>query len=104
MDSGDTDNITALIRAALDETYREAGWSDSTNLLSKFRSERASDLSWLVARYTGDPLVGPLPELSELAPILERLEHDPTGLTMHWPRELPQEWLQTLAELWGTPL
>ena len=43
-------------------------------------------------------------ELPELAQILERLERDPTGLMMHWPRELPRDWLETLAELWGTPL
>jgi hypothetical protein len=103
MDSS-SESISALISAALDETYRAAGWADTTDRLNEFRRERACDLNWLVARYAGDPLVGRLMELPELAQILERLERDPTGLMMHWPRELPRDWLETLAELWGTPL
>jgi hypothetical protein len=103
MDCG-SESVSALIRAALDDTYRAAGWTDTTNRLNEFRRVRARDLEWLAARYAGDPLVGELTELAELAPILERLEHDPTGLIMHWPCELPRDWLETLAELWGTPL
>jgi hypothetical protein len=103
MDSGSR-RISALIRTALDNTYRAAGWEDTTDRLNEFRRERGRDLNWLVERYRGDPLVGGLTELPQLAQILERLERDPTGLMMHWPRELPRGWLETLAELWGTPL
>jgi hypothetical protein len=98
------ESISSLIRVALDETYRAAGSADTTERLNEFRRERARDLDWLLGRYEGDPLVGRLIELPELAQILERLERDPTGLMTHWPRELPRDWLETLAELWGTPL
>lgn len=103
MDSS-TEGISALIKTALEETYRATGQADTTDRLNEFTRQRASDLSWLEARYAGDPLVGRLTKLPELAKILERLERDPTGLMMHWPRELPRDWLETLAELWGTPL
>lgn len=99
-----SESISTLIRTALDETYRAAGSTDTVDRLNEFRRERAGDLDWLVARYADDPLVGRLMELPELAQILERLERDPTGLMMYWPRELPRDWLETLAELWGTPL
>jgi hypothetical protein len=98
------ESIAQLIAAALEETYRGAGQTDVSSRLRDFRREHACDLRWLRERYTGDPLLGPITELPELAQILERLEHDPTGLRTHWPHELPREWLETLAELWGAPL
>ena len=97
-------SVSALVATSLAQTYRAAGSADPTDLVLRFRTERAHDLDSLVRRYEGDPLVGPLLGLSQLAGILERLEHDPTGLTIYWPRELPRGWLETLAELWGSPL
>jgi hypothetical protein len=99
-----SDSVSGLIATALEQTYRAAGSTDPTDLLRQFRRERARDLRWLVARYAGDPLLGSLLQLSQLAGILERLENDPTGLRMYWPQELPAGWLETLAELWGSPL
>ena len=46
MDSS-SESISALISAALDETYRAAGWADTTDRLNEFRRERACDLNWL---------------------------------------------------------
>ncbi len=99
-----SDNVSALITEALLRTYRDAPVKDPRGHLLEFEHERRRDIYWLVGRYGSDPLVGPLPELAQLAAILERLERDPTGLVTNWPRELPSYWLETLAELWGAPL
>jgi hypothetical protein len=96
--------ISVLVGAALDETYRASGSMVTEEWVGDYRRERADQLRCFVARYAGDPLVGPLVALPELVAILERLERDPTGLVAHWPHELPRMWLDTLAELWGSPL
>jgi hypothetical protein len=98
------ERISTLVESALDKTYREAGATDVAACLREYRRERAGDIDWLVERYSHDPLVGPLVELPEIVSVLERLERDPTGLLVHWPPELPAQWLETLAEIWGTPL
>jgi hypothetical protein len=102
-DPGADERISEVLLPPLWGLY---GGSDDAvkSHLRHFYEAHSQQLEFVEENHAGDQKVAPLLHQPELPLILDRLEADPTGLIAVWPVTVPREWLEALADAWGSPL
>lgn len=100
---GSDDRISAALVPSLWALYGDSDERVRTHL-ERFRDANREHLCFVAQQHADDRRVAPLLHQPELPLILDRLEADPRGLLEVWPLTVPRDWLEALADAWGSPL
>jgi ppGpp synthetase/RelA/SpoT-type nucleotidyltranferase len=95
--------LSRIVVENLDPLLPEGGWAEYQPILTSFINEHEDKLRRIYDDYLEDDRM-PLVSQPESLLVFERLENDRSHLVERWCVSLPASLLESMGEIWGTPV
>ena len=95
--------LSRIVVESLDPLLPETGWSEYGPILTSFIEDHGEKLNRIYRDYLTDDR-NPLVSQPESLLVFEKLENDRFRLVERWTETLPDSLLESMGEIWGTPV